>query len=116
MKPDQLVDTLRSRGVDDECIQERFDGDPALYAECFQEFLTEQSFEALDQALNEKEYKTAFSAAHSMKGLAANLSLREMYRKLCELVEALRGGDYENLDDQYQAVLTELAMLQALVA
>lgn len=116
MQSKELIETLRSFGVDDECLRERFDNDPELYTECFDEFLKEPCFQALERALAEKDYPRSFSAAHSMKGLAANLSLREVYGKLFELVEALRGEHYENLDGQYAAMMKELARLRALRA
>ena len=58
-------------------------------------FLSDQSFPLLDRSMKERDYEEAFRAAHTLKGVAQNLSFTRLYRSSHELTEALREQDYE---------------------
>ena len=46
----------------------------------------------LRAAVEERDWETAFRAAHTLKGVAQNLGFESLYRVSAELTEALRGG------------------------
>jgi HPt (histidine-containing phosphotransfer) domain-containing protein len=53
-------------------------------------FLQDPSFEELKNAFASKDAKTAFRAAHTLKGVAANLGLNKLSASSSELTEDLR--------------------------
>ena len=48
------------------------------------------TFEELKQAVSEKDIEKSFRAAHTLKGVAANLSFNELAKAASELTEQLR--------------------------
>ena len=59
-------------------------------------FLRDTSFEMLKQTMGQKDYKEAFRAAHTLKGVCQNLALKSLDGPVVELTDILRG--YETLD------------------
>lgn len=55
-------------------------------------FLNDKSFENLCNAMNEENYREAFIAAHTIKGICQNLSFTTLYHSSAELADALRDG------------------------
>jgi len=53
-------------------------------------FLSDPSFEELKNAFASQDAKTAFRAAHTLKGVAANLGLNKLSASSSELTEDLR--------------------------
>jgi HPt (histidine-containing phosphotransfer) domain-containing protein len=65
-------------------------------------FLDDKSYENLVNSLNAKDFKEAFRAAHTIKGICQNLSLDKLHRSSSALTEALRNEvspDYLELAD-----------------
>ena len=70
-------------------------------------FLEDPSYELLEKSLKEKDYKEAFRAAHTIKGICQNLSFTRLYTSINLLAEALRSEtavDPESLPELVQAV------------
>lgn len=55
-------------------------------------FLKDGSFSLLQKALAEQNLPEAFRAAHTLKGICANLSFTRLYRSSHGLTELLRAG------------------------
>lgn len=100
----ELTDRLRAYGADMDGAMERFVGDEELFGECFSMFLEDAAFAALEDSLKKQDYRAAFEAAHTLKGVAGNLGLTPLYQAICQLVEPLRRGEYSALQSQYEAV------------
>lgn len=66
----------------------------ALVKKFVGKFLADQSFQQLEGSLNAEDYDEAFRAAHTLKGVAQNLSFTKLYRSSHEITEALRTKDY----------------------
>lgn len=66
-------------------------GSEALVKRFAVKFLEDKSFEELTESLKEKDGEDAFRAAHTLKGICANLGLDRLYEIDCELTEKLRG-------------------------
>ena len=66
-------------------------GSEALVKRFAVKFLEDKSFEELTESLKEKDGEDAFRAAHTLKGICANLGLDRLYEVDCELTEKLRG-------------------------
>lgn len=57
-------------------------------------FLSDPSFQLLEDSMKAENYDEAFRAAHTLKGVAQNLSFTKLYRSSHEITEALRTKDY----------------------
>lgn len=110
-----FITRLTKYGADVPSALERFLDDAELYESCTATFMQDASFAALGQAIASANYEAAFEAAHTLKGVAANLSLTPLLRAISELVEALRAQNYTKLDEQYQAVLIQQNIILALL-
>ena len=67
-------------------------GSEALVKRFAVKFLEDKSFEELTESLKEKDGEDAFRAAHTLKGICANLGLDRLYEIDCELTEKLRNS------------------------
>lgn len=56
-------------------------------------FLDDKSYADLERTLSEGDYKEAFRAAHTLKGVCQNLSLTSLYQVSSQLTEELRNED-----------------------
>lgn len=62
------------------------------FAQMFaKKFIEDDSFANLQDGLAKKDAEVAFRAAHTLKGVAQNLSLDNLYRPAFDLTESLRG-------------------------
>ena len=59
-------------------------------------FLRDTSFEMLKQTMQAKDYKEAFRASHTLKGVCQNLALKSLENPVVELTDLLR--NYETMD------------------
>jgi len=65
----------------------------ALYTKLLKKFISEDHFGGIASAFAENDIDKAKSAAHTLKGLAANLSMIELYKNLVELEAQLKAGN-----------------------
>lgn len=73
-------------------------------------FLDDKSYSNLKTALEEKDFVEAFRAAHTLKGVASNLSLVTLQNAASEVTEQLRNLE-GNVDEQLIANLDEVYAL-----
>ncbi len=83
-------------------------------------FLNDGSYDLLCSSLEAKDYKEAFRASHTIKGVCQNLSFTKLYRSSHELTEALRNGWspeadplVEQVKKDYEQTVTAIRKLQA---
>lgn len=82
-------------------------------------FLAEESFHKLEKAMEDKDCKEAFNAAHTLKGVSANLSFTKLSRAASDITEQLRGGELceecylDFVREVYQQTIAALEKLQA---
>lgn len=87
--------SLERLGVDTESALARFMNNGALYEKFLRRFVQDQNYAALTEAIREGRVQDAFAAAHTLKGVSANLSLTRLTESVSEVVEALRAGNLE---------------------
>lgn len=104
----KLLNNLENYGVDLKTTMTRFVDDESLFVHCLSMFFEGKEFAQLDAAMAANDYKAAFEAAHTIKGLTGNLGLTPLYNKVCELVEPLRHGQTENVAALYGEVTKEM--------
>ena len=84
------METLKEFGADVDAGLTRCMGMKDFYLRLVQMELRDPSFAALDRAVEARDIRGAFEAAHALKGAVGNLSLTPLYMPICELTEMFR--------------------------
>lgn len=100
-----MIDKLEAWGCNVQEALERFVDDEELYITCMNLFVNDASFSALGDALKSQNYRAAFEAAHTLKGVAGNVSAGSLYEIIGSLTDKLRVNDYTGLDEDYQKIM-----------
>ncbi len=98
------VDDLRKAGADTDSGVVRCVGKEDFYLRLVGMALADEQYDALRQAIEEKDFSAAFGYAHALKGVLANVSLTPLLRPVEEMTEALRAGK----DMDYGPLLEEM--------
>lgn len=111
-----LREAYGSIGADYDDVRRRLMDNDAMVARFAGKFLEDASFAQLEAALDARDAEVAFRAAHTLKGVAQNLGLSNLYEPASALTEALRTGSLEGADalarpvrEQYAATCAALA-------
>lgn len=112
------AETLMESGINYSEAIERFGGNGDLYQRLARKFLGDQHFPTLEKALEEGDIDLAFREAHSLKGVAGNLSFSKLYDEACRMSDALRNHDLAtarslivSMRATYQAVTDALSKM-----
>ena len=110
-----LREAYESVGADYDDVLHRLMDSDDMVARFAGKFLDDPSFGQLEEALAAGNVEPAFRAAHTLKGVAQNLGLVNVYKPASELTELLRTGTLEGADElaapvreQYQATVAAL--------
>ena len=76
-------------------VYERFGCNDAIVKKFAIKFLEDPSFHDMKEAVAEGDTDRAFRAAHTLKGICANLGFKSLFEVSYEITEALRAGDME---------------------
>ena len=101
-----IKDAYDALGADYGDVEKRFGGD-AMVERFAGKFCDDDSMEKLADGMEARDAKAAFVAAHTLKGICANLSLTNLYGPVCDLVEVLRPGTLEGSEEPYAQVKDE---------
>ena len=85
----ELKEVYEKIGGDYDDVVRRLMGEK-LVRKFLLKFLDDKSYADLGRTLSEGDYKEAFRAAHTLKGVAANLAFTELMERVSELTEQLR--------------------------
>ena len=90
---------LEELGADVDNTISRFMGKEDLYLKFLNKFQNDQSFTNIKQSIAEENAVEAFKAAHTLKGVAANLGLDPIAKGASDITELLRGKeDFSEVD------------------
>lgn len=89
----QLREKLASAGIDVYDLTERLMGNMTLISRFMSRFPDDKNYGALVDSLEKGQYEEAFRAAHTLKGVCANLSMTELSKVVGEQTEYLRAGN-----------------------
>lgn len=96
----------------------RFGGNEALYGRFLNKFLQDGTYNALKRAVDCEDYGQVEQQAHTLKGVAANLGLRQLSEDSDHLVQAVRQKAwdqilplYAKLQEEYQITTRALNQL-----
>lgn len=67
-------------------------------------FLDDKSYELLETSLRENNIDEAFRAAHTIKGVCANLGFDKLLHSSSDMTEALREGNIDMANELFQTV------------
>ena len=95
---------LVEAGIDVDDALARLMQNEGLLMRLLRAFLQDANFAQLQEALAKGDVSSAFAAAHTLKGVAGNLSLRDLFARVSEVVECLRGGDLGAAAEKMPAV------------
>jgi hypothetical protein len=100
------IETLNAFGADTISGIKRCANNEALYFKLVRTIPSNHGFNDLYDAIKNNDLDTAFSYAHGLKGILANLSLDSLYKPISEMTEHLRNKD--NIDYKpYLSIIEE---------
>ena len=108
------IDALKNYGADTASGLTRCVNNEGLYLRLVKMVPTNESFKSLYEAIKNKDLDNAFKAAHSIKGITANLALNPILTPVEEITELLRNKeniDYSNYLEKIENKRKELEIL-----
>ena len=106
---------LEAAGIDVEDALLRFMSDEGLMMKFLLRFPEDKNFQKLKQAMEEQDTAQAYTAAHTLKGVAGNLAMTALFRQVSAITEDLRAENLtaarskmEELEAQYCQVVSAL--------
>lgn len=117
MQP-EYKEKLLECGFEMDKTMARFMGNEELYEKFLNRFTEDESMEKLKICYEEGDLEEAFFAAHTLKGVAANLGLKPLLEPLEQLVEKLRAKEkddeakayFEKTMEKYREVIEIIQM------
>lgn len=93
-----ILERLTQAGVDVAGSLARFNGNKDLYIRFIRKFPNDLNFNLLVQDVNDKKLRDAQMHVHTLKGLSANLGMKELSNACNEMLIKLREDEYDHLD------------------
>ena len=91
---------LLAAGINVDTALERFLRNSALWEKYLRRFPDDPNYALLCQAMEQGDMEAAFTAAHTLKGVAGNLSLDALFAATSTVVESLRRRDLSAAREQ----------------
>lgn len=101
MGNENLWQRLKEAGVDVEGSLDRFMGNEDLYMRFLRKFPEDSNYVEMVKNMREKDYDSLLKSSHALKGLTGNLGMDYLYERLSTMVEDLRAGRYDRLEELY---------------
>ena len=98
------IDLLGRAGIDYAEAMDRFGGNEDLFVRLATKYLNDPHLHALEAAMAEGDAAAGEREAHSLKGVAGNLSFTQLYDLATRITDALRSDDLAGA----QALMPEL--------
>ncbi len=86
---------LEDVGIDLDSVLERFMGNEGLLERFLKKFPEDKSYQKLVEAVESRDVEAAFEAAHTLKGVSANLALENLHEVVDKQTELLRNKDMD---------------------
>lgn len=94
-------------GTDIPTTLDRFMNNEALYKKFLLKFLRDTTFDNLRKTIEEGNFSSAFSYAHTLKGVSANLGLEFLYKKLTVITDHLRNRQTDQIGEEMEEIKEE---------
>lgn len=99
-----IREMYEATGADYDDVLARLMGKEELVKRLVLKYDKDPNYDKLKNAISINSYQDAFEAAHTIKGLAANLGFVRLYTASAALTEKLRAQDYEELAPLFEDV------------
>lgn len=109
------IDALQEFGADVNEALARCMNNKDFYIRLVRMAVSDKNFNALADAVARKDKAAAFEAAHALKGVFGNLSLKPLYSPISKMTELLRGGADADYDAMLRGILEKKEKLEALL-
>lgn len=96
-----LQELGKTLNMDIQAAVDRFAGQESLYVKFLKRFSGDTTINDLKSALETRDWKNVERSAHTIKGVSANLGLKELYRFSDNIVQSVRKGEYDNIEKLY---------------
>lgn len=107
---------LHSAGVNVNSALARLGNDKAMYEGLLRDFIRDDHFVKLCEAVAAKDVNEAFSNAHALKGVAGNLSFDRLSALIGPVVEKLRTKDAGIMDEVAEDMVAVKAAYEQIIA
>ncbi|RGX54553.1 MULTISPECIES: Hpt domain-containing protein [Anaerotruncus] len=104
--------------LDENAVLERFSGNRALMERFIRKFPEDKTYMELCAAVDANDAEEILRAAHTLKGVTANLGLQMLYADCSKMVEDLRADrdqavqeNFARISKEYQSVVGWLSRL-----
>jgi HPt (histidine-containing phosphotransfer) domain-containing protein len=89
-----------------------------LYIKLLTKFKADTNLDQLTAAAGDGDWETARAAAHTLKGIAANLSLTELYKQCMDVETQIKGNalNDESLEQLKHCFAATLAEIDTVIA
>lgn len=112
-KKNQLI----AAGTDWDATIERFMNNEAMYEKFLHKFAKDQNFALLSASIDAGQNIDAEHAAHTLKGVAANLGFSALSDKLDDFIKKLRAGeDCQSLSGMFSEIKESYEKICAIIA
>lgn len=105
-------------GIDYDAAMNLFMGSEAMYIKFLAKFLNDESYGKLKEGIANNDCDASFRAAHTLKGVAGNLSLKSLAKAASDITEEFRAGNFEaglkfieTLDKEYEKTISVIRSL-----
>lgn len=115
---DYHKEKLINLGVDIEEGIERFVGNESMYIKFLVKFKDDPTFETLKKSVESGSNEEIYRRAHTLKGIAGNLSIKSVYKKSIDIMDCVRNNNeniknqMEELDKDYNRIVEELKSIE----
>lgn len=99
-----LTEAAKELNIDLECTLGRFSGNEGLYLRFLRRLPQDKTFEQLAQGVEQGDAQIMEQAAHTLKGVAANLGLEDLRQASDGVVQAVRAGQAGEACGQFERV------------
>ena len=106
---------LESIGVDVGDLMDRLMGNMTLISRFFKRFPEDASYKRMLAGIEQRDAEEAFRGAHSLKGVCANLSMKKFLMVLNPLVEKLRAGQLEGVQEMLPSIDIEYKKVVSMI-
>lgn len=93
---EEVRNKLVAMGLNMDTAMERFMNNESLLERFLKKFPNDKSYQDLLAAIENEDTDAAFVAAHTLKGVSANLSLESLQKVVGEQTELFRNKDFES--------------------
>ncbi len=99
LSENRLFDAMEKMGVDVKGTVSRFMDNAELYTTFLKRFPDEDRISPIKEALSENDSEKLLRTAHKLKGVAANLGMKELSEAAEVIVRKARGGTFDGVEE-----------------